>query len=225
MIATICSERNLFLKTREEVERILDILAELYPEAKTALVYSNAFELLIATMLSAQTTDRQVNAITKELFKRYRTPEDFANADPMELENYIKSCGLYRTKALNIINTCKILVEKYNSRVPDDIDELQKLPGVGRKTANVVVSNAFGKPAIAVDTHVFRVTHRLGLAESTTVLGTEKELTACIPEKLWSQAHHWFIHHGRNVCKAKKPECEKCKLNLYCDYYKEKAGL
>lgn len=213
------------MKTREDVKRILDILAECYPQAKTALVYSNAFELLIATILSAQSTDKQVNKVTGKLFGKYKTPEDFAALEPQTLEEEIKSCGLYRTKALNIINMSRILVERYGSQVPSDPDELQKLPGVGRKTANVVVSNVFGRPAIAVDTHVFRVTHRLGLAKSSTPLGTEKELMACIPQVLWSQAHHWFIYHGRNVCGARQPKCDECRLRQYCDFYNSKAGL
>lgn len=213
------------MKTKEEVRQILDVLARCYPQAKTALVYNNAFELLVATMLSAQSTDRQVNKITRELFTKYKTPQDFAALSVDVLETAIKSCGLYRSKALNIINTSKILVEKYGSQVPDDVDELQKLPGVGRKTANVVVSNAFGKPAIAVDTHVFRVTHRLGLAKSSTPFGTENELMECIDEELWSQAHHWFIYHGRNVCKARQPQCDVCGLKEYCDFYKVKAGF
>ncbi|WP_363320984.1 endonuclease III [Mahella sp.] len=213
------------MKTREDMKRILDILADCYPQARTALVYSNAFELLIATILSAQSTDKQVNKITSELFKKYKKPEDFAALEPQTLEEEIKSCGLYRTKALNIINMSRILVERYGSQVPGDPDELQKLPGVGRKTANVVVSNVFGRPAIAVDTHVFRVTHRLGLAKSSTPLGTEKELMACIPRTLWSQAHHWFIYHGRNICRARQPKCDECRLRQYCDFYNSKAGL
>lgn len=159
--------------------------------------------------------------MTGELFQRYNTPEDFAALDQEILEGLVKSCGFYKTKARNIIKTSQILVDQYRSKVPDEIDELQKLPGVGRKTANVVVSNAFGKDAIAVDTHVFRVSNRLGLATAKNVFETEKQLMENIPRNKWSRAHHWLIYHGRRVCTARNPKCEICPLREYCRYYQD----
>ncbi len=200
---------------------ILAILENEYSDAATALHYHSPFELLVATILSAQCTDKQVNKVTGELFQRYNTPEDFAALDQEILEGLVKSCGFYKTKARNIIKTSQILVDQYRSKVPDEIDELQKLPGVGRKTANVVVSNAFGKDAIAVDTHVFRVSNRLGLATAKDVFETEKQLMENIPRNKWSRAHHWLIYHGRRVCTARNPKCEICPLREYCRYYQD----
>lgn len=202
-----------------EIKTVLEILGRMYPDAKTALKFETPFELLIATMLSAQTTDRQVNCITENLFKKYRDPEDFARLTPSELEEDIKSCGLYRTKSRNIIATCRILVEKYEGRIPDNFEDLVALPGMGRKTANVVLSNAFLKPAFAVDTHVFRVANRIGLADAGDVRKTEQQLCARVPESMWGKAHHWLIHHGRKVCRAKNPKCSGCPLKGYCKYY------
>ncbi len=203
---------------RAPVQKILEILAQMYPNPKPALVYSNPFELLIATMLSAQSTDKQVNLITKKLFKQYKTPEDYAGLAAEVLEEDIRGCGLYKNKAKNIIQTCRMLVEKFNSQVPRNREDLLALPGVGRKTANVVLSNAFGIPAIAVDTHVFRVANRLGLAGSNAVLGTEKDLMKRIPRQMWSDAHHWLIFLGREVCQARKPRCTSCPLCSACRY-------
>jgi len=208
------------VKTKEKhYDEILAILENEYSDATTALHFRSPFELLVATILSAQCTDKQVNKVTAELFQRYNTPEDFAALDQEILEGLIKSCGFYKTKARNIIKTSQILVEQYQSKVPAEIDELQKLPGVGRKTANVVVSNAFGQDAIAVDTHVFRVSNRLGLATAKDVFETEKQLMENIPRKKWSRAHHWLIYHGRRVCTARNPKCEICPLKEYCRYY------
>lgn len=206
---------------RERIDRILEILEEIHP-VKSALNYRNPFELLIATILSAQCTDKQVNKVTEDLFKRFKTPEDFAGLSAEELGMHIKSCGFYKTKAENIIKTCRMLVEKYNSRVPNTMEELVKLPGVGRKTANVVLSNAFGVDAIAVDTHVFRVSNRLGLAESSDVEKTEYQLMENIPKNLWSKAHHWLIYHGRNICTARNPKCMDCPVSGYCKVNKER---
>ncbi|NLO89982.1 MAG: endonuclease III [Clostridia bacterium] len=211
-----------FKPDKEKVEKIIKELERLYPDAKTALEFSNPFELLIAAILSAQTTDKQVNKITKHLFKKYSTPEDFAALKPEELEKEIKGCGLYRNKSKNIIETSRILVEKYGGKVPQDFESLVELPGVGRKTANVVLSSGFGKDAIAVDTHVFRVANRLGLAKSSTPLGTERDLQKAVDKKLWSRLHHWLIHHGRKVCTARNPKCSSCTLGKWCSHYQKK---
>lgn len=195
---------------------ILASLAEMYPDASCALLFRNPFELLIATILAAQATDKSVNQVTPSLFKRYPTPEAFLSLTQEELEEEIKSIGLYKNKARNILTTCKQLVEKHGGQVPDDRVALEALPGVGRKTANVVLSNAFNVPAIAVDTHVFRVSNRLGLAQAKDVWKTEQDLMNNIPKELWSTAHHWLISHGRQVCHARKPACGSCRLALYC---------
>lgn len=210
--------------TKEEAKKVIDILLELYPNAKAELNFSNPFELLIATILSAQTTDVQVNKVTEKLFKDYKTPQDFIKLSEEELAEKIKSLGFYKNKSKNILATCRILVEKYQGQVPDTREELMKLPGVGRKTANVVISNAFNKQAIAVDTHVFRVSNRIGLAHSDNVFDTEKDLMNNIDESMWSKAHHLLIFHGRRVCKSRKPLCEKCSLTDYCLYYKRKIN-
>ncbi len=199
--------------------RILAILEQTYPDAKPQLRFSNPFEMLIATILSAQCTDKQVNKVTEKLFRQFPTPADIAKLTPEQLEPHIKSCGVYRNKAKNIVATCQALVAQYGGVVPDDRDELQKLPGVGRKTANVVVANAFGQDAIAVDTHVFRVSNRLGLACAKDVWHTEQQLMANIPQDKWSQAHHWIIWHGRRICKAQRPLCASCPLAGECPHY------
>lgn len=182
------------------------------------LNFNSPFELLVATMLSAQSTDLRVNKVTEVMFKDLNTPEDFAKADLETIISYIKTVGIYKNKAKNIKATSEILVRDYNSQVPRDRDELVKLPGVGRKTANVVLSNAYGIPAIAVDTHVFRVANRIGLAESNNVLATERDLEKNIDRELWSKTHHQLIRHGRAICKARKPECKTCPLNKVCEF-------
>lgn len=204
-------------------KRIMDKLAAEYPEAKTELNFTTPFELLVATILSAQTTDRQVNKVTAELFKKYNTAEDFARLTPEELAEEIKSIGLYRNKSRFIIEASKILLEKYDGEVPASREELMKLPGVGRKTANVILSSAFNRAAIAVDTHVFRVANRIGLANSDDVLGVEKQLMERVPESLWSKLHHWLIFHGRRVCKARNPACSSCVLKEDCFYYNKRG--
>lgn len=196
--------------------KILEGLEKSYGEMGCALNFRTPFELLIATMLSAQTTDVTVNKATEVLFKIYNKPEDFASLSQEELEKYIKTCGFYKTKAQNIINTSRKILSEYNGKVPDTLEELIKLPGVGRKTANVVLSNAFGKDAIAVDTHVFRVSNRLGLADAKDVLKTEEDLMKNIPKEYWSRAHHWLIWHGRKICTARKPKCDICPVKEYC---------
>ena len=205
------------MQEAERRAKILDALESLYPDAKCALVHSNAFELLVATILSAQCTDERVNMVTARLFQKYKTPEDFARLKAAELEEEIKELGLFRNKAKNIIAMCQKLLTEHGGEVPQDRESLESLPGVGRKTANVVLSNAFDVPAIAVDTHVFRVANRLGLVEDApNPLAVEKQLMENIPRERWSRAHHWLIHHGRRICEARKPKCGACPLLPYC---------
>ena len=210
--------------SQDRVQLALAALAAAYPSPKPELKFTTPYELLVATMLSAQCTDKQVNKCTEKLFADYNTPEEMAKLSEDELFPYIKSCGLYQTKGKNIIATSKLLLEQYGGEVPRDRDALTSLPGVGRKTANVVVSNAFHIPAIAVDTHVFRVANRIGIAEAKDVLNTEKQLMAAIPEEDWGDAHHWLIFHGRRVCDARKPDCEHCCVNMVCEYYHRTQG-
>ena len=194
----------------------LHILSEIYPDAKPALTFTTPFELLIAVILSAQCTDARVNIVTSRLFPRANTPEAIAALGQAVLETAIHDCGFFRMKAKHILETCHILMQEYGGTVPADFEALQKLPGVGRKTANVVMSVAFGVPAIAVDTHVFRVSNRLHLASGKTPLEVEKGLQKAIPRADWSAAHHWLILHGRRLCKARKPLCCKCPLAPFC---------
>jgi len=205
--------------TKDEALKVIEILKETYPNAKSGLKFTNPFELLIATILSAQCTDKRVNIITDRLFNKYKTPEDFLKLTPEELQEEIRECGLYRSKSKSILETCKILKEKYDSKVPETLEELMTLPGVGRKTANVVLSNAFLIPAIAVDTHVFRVSRRLGLSQGKNPDEVEKDLMKIIPEKDWQDAHHWLIWHGRRVCKAQNPNCLNCSLSEECSFW------
>ena len=192
------------------------ILGQVYKDTKPALKFRNPFELLVAVILSAQCTDVRVNITTERLFAKAPCPQDIVDMGLPALEQEIKDCGLFRNKAKNIMATCEILVREFDSKVPEDFDTLLKLPGVGRKTANVVTSIAFGRPAIAVDTHVFRVANRLKLAVGETPLEVEEGLMKAIPKELWSQAHHWLIWHGRRVCKARKPLCGECPLRDVC---------
>lgn len=199
-------------------QQILAELERLYPNAGPELHFTNPFETLIATMLSAQCTDKQVNKVTEKLFARFQTPAQLAALTPEELEPWIKGCGVYHNKAKNIVNCCRILCERYGGEVPADWEALQTLPGVGRKTANVVYANAFGGDCIAVDTHVFRVSNRLGLANAKNVLKTELQLQEAIPKSDWSKAHHWIIYHGRRVCHARNPKCAACTLRPLCTH-------
>lgn len=203
------------------INKILDILETTYPDAQCELNYTTPFELLIATILSAQCTDVRVNKVTDELFKKYNTPAAFSKLTIGEIEKEIKSCGLYKSKAEKIKQTSNKICDLYNGEVPDELDKLVELPGVGRKTANVVLSNAFNLDAIAVDTHVFRVSNRIGIVHTTTPEKTEFELMKVIPKKRWSHSHHLLIFHGRRICKARKPECNICPIKSDCDYYSE----
>ncbi|MBC7087566.1 MAG: endonuclease III [Tissierellales bacterium] len=205
--------------SKKEAMEVIEILERTYPKAKAQLNFSNEFELLIATILSAQCTDVVVNKTTENLFRELKKPRDYIDLGEERLIEKIKSCGLANNKSKNIISTCKILEEEYGGKVPDKLEELIKLPGVGRKTANVVLSNAFNIPAIAVDTHVFRVSNRIGLANSSNVENTEKDLMDIIPKEKWSKTHHLLIFHGRNICKSRKPLCKECPINDKCLYY------
>ena len=186
------------------------------PKPSTELVYNSPFELLIAVILSAQATDVSVNKATAKLYQVANTPQDILDLGVEGLKTYIKTIGLYNTKAANIIKTCEILVTQHQGQVPNNRESLEALAGVGRKTANVVLNTAFGQPTIAVDTHIFRVANRLGLAKSSTVDGVEKQLLACIPDEFKLDAHHWLILHGRYVCTARKPQCQSCLLADLC---------
>lgn len=203
-----------------EIVKLIALLNERFPEAKCELNYSNPYELLIAVILSAQCTDKRVNAVTPKLFEFCNDPEKMSKLSVDELIPYIRSCGFYNNKAKSIIECSKALVENYQGVVPSDRDKLQSLVGVGRKTANVVYSEAFGGNAIAVDTHVFRVSNRLGLVNATTPEQTEKQLNEVIPEEYWSKMHHLLIFLGRYVCKAIKPACGECNLKDLCKFYK-----
>lgn len=195
---------------------MLEILEEVYKDTTTALYYTSPFELLIAVVLSAQCTDNRVNIITARLFPAYNSAEKMAELSLTELEKLIRDCGLFHSKAKNILATCQILIERHQGHVPSTMEELLELPGVGRKTANVLLSQLFNQPAIAVDTHVFRVANRLGLAKGKSPEEVEQGLMKAIPKAKWSDAHHWLIWHGRKVCKARNPECAECKLNALC---------
>jgi endonuclease-3 len=205
----------------KNVDIILDILIKTYPAVKCALEFNSPYELLVSTILSAQCTDIRVNLITRELFKEYNTPQKMVTLSEEELCGKIKSCGLYKNKSKNILAASAILLNNYGGVVPNTMENLMKLPGVGRKTANVVLANAFGIPAIAVDTHVFRVSNRLGISKGKTPEEVEKGLMENIPKDLWSYAHHLLIWHGRTLCSARKPKCEECPLAPFCEYYAE----
>lgn len=195
---------------------MLAILEDVYRGETSALHFSNPFELLVAVILSAQCTDKRVNQVTESLFKKANTPEKFLEFGLENLEREIFSCGFYKNKAKNILHTCEILCEKFGGSVPENYEDLLTLPGVGRKTANVVSSIAFGRDAIAVDTHVFRVANRTELGKGDTPEKVEEALQKIIPKEKWSQAHHWLIWHGRKICHSRKPSCEICLLNELC---------
>ena len=197
--------------------RILELLKEEYPGKTTALEYSNNFELLVATILSAQCTDNRVNIVTKKLFSDYKHPSDFANMPQSTLEQYIRSTGFYKNKAKNIIKTSQMLVSDFKGQVPSNMQDLIKLPGVARKTANIVLNYGFGKPeGIAVDTHVKRLSYRLGLTSSKNPDQIEQDLVEALPKKLWIEANNLLVWHGRTICKSRKPLCGECKLNQSC---------
>ena len=206
---------------KQKTKKILEILKETYPDAKCELNHESAFQLLVATILSAQTTDKKVNEVTETLFRDYPDLDAFLTLTNEELEERIKQIGLYRSKAKNIIMMCNQLKQNFNGEVPDTMEGITSLAGAGRKTANVVLSNAFGVPSIAVDTHVFRVSNLLGLADSDNVLEVEKQLQKELPKKEWSLTHHLLIFHGRRCCIARRPRCFECPLADLCKYNKE----
>ena len=208
------------MKKAELFEFVIQYFQKEMPIAETELVYVNPFELIVAVILSAQCTDKRVNQITPELIKRFPTPEKMALADPAEVFDYIKSCSYPNNKAKHLVGMAQQLIKLFDGKIPEDVDDLQKLPGVGRKTANVIASVVFNKPAMAVDTHVFRVAARIGLSTGAkNPLQTELQLVKHIPQDLISKAHHWLILHGRYVCIARNPKCGICGLTSVCKYY------
>lgn len=208
----------------KDISKILDVLEQSYPDAECALHHKNVFQLIVAVALSAQTTDKSVNQVTPALFERYPDAEALAEADAEEVSEYIKRIGMYRTKAKNIVAMAQKLCTDFDGQVPDNYDDLISLPGVGRKTANVVLSVGFGQQRIAVDTHVFRVANRIGLVHEKDVLKTELALMDRIPEERWSRTHHSLIFHGRQCCDARKPKCDSCPIVSYCEYVNQAAN-
>lgn len=201
---------------------IFSLLREQNPNPTTELIYKNEFELLIAVILSAQATDISVNKATVELYKAANTPEAISKLGETKLKRYVRTIGLFNTKAKNIIKTCKILMEQHAGQVPRTREALEALPGVGRKTANVILNTAFNEPTIAVDTHIFRVSNRTGIAPGKNVLEVEKRLLRLVPDEFKRDAHHWLILHGRYTCIARKPKCESCIINHLCESYTKK---
>lgn len=203
------------MRKKADITAILAGLEALYPDARPELNFTNPYETLVATMLSAQSTDVQVNKVTPAVFRDFPTVEALAATTPDILLPYVRSCG-FKSKATNLVLAARDIMARFHGQVPNTLEELTSLKGVGRKTANVVLANAFGVPAMAVDTHVFRVSNRLGLARATTVEKTEQQLMKAIPRELWNKAHHWLIFHGRRVCKARNPACGSCALFPLC---------
>ena len=203
----------------KKTQRIIEVLSQKYPNPKSELDFNNPFQLLVAVILSAQCTDKRVNTVTPKLFERAPTPQDLAQMPTDELESIIFSCGFYKNKAKHLKEMAQSLVDNYAGKVPSEIEQLRTLAGVGRKTANVVYAVGFGGQAIAVDTHVFRVSNRLGLAKAKDVLTTEKQLMQKIDKPLWADCHHYILLHGRYVCKSARPNCQECPLTDCCDYF------
>lgn len=206
--------------TNNEISEALAILEEMHPEAMCALDFGTEFQLLCAVALSAQTTDVSVNKVTPDLFAKYPDAGAMAEADPSDVEQIIRTIGLYKNKSKNIVRMSRMLVDEYDGVVPDSFDDLVRLPGVGRKTANVVLAEGFGKARIAVDTHVFRVANRIGFTDGKDPTDVEEQLMKRMPEDKWIRAHHLLIFHGRKVCHARKPDCEACGLTHICKYFK-----
>jgi endonuclease III len=205
-----------YSKNKKRMKKILDILALEYPAATIQLVHTSPLELLVATILSAQCTDERVNIVTQELFKKYRNTEDYINVPQEELERDIFSTGFYRNKAKHIQACCKEIIERFDGKVPGTMEELTSLPGVGRKSANVVLGHCFSTPGLVVDTHVVRISNLLGFVKTENAVKIEKVLTGLIPGKLWVISTHYFISHGRAVCIARRPQCQICKISAYC---------
>lgn len=211
------------MTNKDRAAKAVAALKELYPDPSCSLKYDDPLQLLIATRLAAQCTDARVNLVTPTLFKKYKNVEDFSTADVLDIENIIKSCGFYHTKAKDIVLMCKMLKEKYGGKVPDTIDELTKLPGIGRKTANLIVGDIYKKPAVVVDTHCIRITKRLGFHDLKDATKIEKILKSCIDPLESNDFCHRLVLHGRAICKAQKPICEKCTMKTFCDYYENIA--
>ena len=214
-----------FMTKKERFQLFVDYFSKHNPDAKTELDYSNPYELLVAVILSAQCTDKRVNMVTKDLFRRFPEAESLAEADVEEVFEYIKSISYPNNKAKHLVGMAKMLINDFNNVVPSDIDDLQKMPGVGRKTANVIASVIYNKPTMAVDTHVFRVAERLGLTTNAkTPLDAEKQLVKHLSEDIIPLAHHWLILHGRYICQARKPKCEKCPITHFCKAFPKIAN-
>ncbi len=210
------------MKNKKDVEKIIQILKETYPDAKCSLDFTSPFEMMVSVMLSAQCTDERVNKTTPDLFNKYNTPEKMAQISQSELEKIIHPCGFYKNKAKNIIAASKMLIEKYNGIVPNSIEELIKLPGVGRKSANVIMLEAFNDPSgIAVDTHAKRISNRLGFSKESEPEKIEQDLLKLFEKKYWYDVNHLLVWHGRGYCDARKPNCDECTINKYCDFYKK----
>lgn len=205
---------------KQKAKKVIELLKLAYPDVHCALIYEKPHELLIATRLSAQCTDKRVNMVTPALFERFPTVEAFADSQASEIEPYIQSCGLFKTKARDITEMCRMLRDQYGGTVPDTIEELTKLPGVGRKTANLICGDLYGKPALVCDTHVIRLTNRLGLTDSKDAQKVEKQLAAIIPPEEGLLMCHRLVWHGRQVCNARKPDCERCSMKDICNYIK-----
>lgn len=208
----------------DNIDLLIKRLEAEQPNAVCELNFNTPYELLVAVILSAQCTDKRVNSVTKVLFEKYNTPEQFASLSVEELIPYIHSCGFYNNKAKSIISSARSIMDDFDGKVPDNIDDLMKLAGVGRKTANVVYAVAFGGQAIAVDTHVFRVSNRIGLAKADNVLDTEKQLMEAIPRDEWSKVHHLLIHHGRYMCTARAPKCNDCMISDMCETFNKSTN-
>ena len=214
-----CPERSRRVDKAEaakRIKKIWPILEKSYPDAKSALNFRNPLQMLISTILSAQCTDARVNMVTKQVFKKYKSADDWAKAELKDIESDIRSTGFYHNKAVNIKNAAKAIIEKFDGRVPGTMEQLITLPGVGRKTANVVLGNAFGKPGIACDTHVIRLSRRLGLSPNSDPVKLEFDLAEILPKSIWTVFSHALVLHGRNVCKARKPDCKNCRIAQYC---------
>ncbi|SFQ31986.1 DNA-(apurinic or apyrimidinic site) lyase /endonuclease III [Pseudarcicella hirudinis] len=223
MFSVFLGKCNIFMLKKERYQLLIKYFTENFPVAETELNYSNPYELLVAVILSAQCTDKRINQVTPALFKRFPDAASLSKGEFEEVFQYIRSVSYPNNKAKHLIGMAKMLEQDFNSEVPSTIEELQKMPGVGRKTANVIVSVIYNQPAMAVDTHVFRVSHRIGLVakSATTPLAVEKELIRHIPEELVPVAHHWLILHGRYICVARSPKCAECKLTHLCKFYEK----
>lgn len=213
------------MNDKQRTSEILKIFDEIYPDAVCSLEYQTPLQLLISTQLAAQCTDARVNIVAVDLYKKYRNVEAFANADLTELENAIKSTGFYRNKARNIIGCCKMLIEKHKGKIPDNMEELLELPGVGRKTANLVLYEVYGIQGIVVDTHAKRLSNHIGLSKQQDPEKIEYDLQKVVPKERWADFCHMLVYHGREVCKARKPECEKCRINHLCRNYNKSKSV